>query len=248
MPDTGGKQTLQQQATNKKKLSDLTSSNADLTRQVQENQYNGPGYQATAQGTQEKAAGVLPPGFRGITDQKTGQLLDMYKINPFEGAASQKLEQEALGTGPSDWAKNALEAEKADEAQQRGAAGLQAQTANSQAMDTLARVGGLGGGARTSLARSSARDALNSAQNVGAAGAARRYGITDTDTQRRQELLGQTADVERQADVANIGAMTGDLQNQAVYNANRYNQQMQAWAAKQSADATRAAGGGGGKK
>lgn len=214
--------------------------------QSQANQYTGPGYAAPIQGTQERAAGVLPPGFQGMTDVHTGQLLDQYRVNPFAGAASKKLQQEALGAGPSEWAQNALAKQQSEQALQSGAAGLQQQTAQSNAMSQLARMGGVGGGARTSLARSGARDALMAQQGVNQQGAASRYAINDQDTQRKQQLLGQTADVERAGDVQNLNTTMANLSAKAQFDANRYNQQMSAWAAKQSADATRAAGGGGG--
>jgi hypothetical protein len=213
------------------------------------NASKGPGYEALTQSDQEKAAGILPPGYNGMTDTKTGQLLDQYKINPFAGEASQRLRQEALSTGPSAWANNALKKQGFEESGARSAAALQQQQGQSNAMSQLMRQGGLGGGARTSLARSGARDALMASQGVGSQGILQRYGINDTDTKRRQELLGQNADVERQADLQNINTASGELKNRATFDANRYNQQMGAWAAKQSADATRAAGrSGGGKK
>jgi len=226
---------------------------ADLQRQLTErdtlqkmNVNKGPGYEALAQNEFEKQAGVTPPGWSGMRDVKTGQLLDQYKINPFAGEASQKIRAEALGTGPSEWAKNALGKQQFEQGQQMGAAGLQSQQAQSQARAALMQQGGLGGGARTSLARSGARDQLMAQQNVGSAGALARYGINDTDAKRRQELLGTTADVERGADIQNLGTTRSDLENRAKFDVNRYNEQMKAWGAKQSADATRAAGSSGG--
>ena len=84
----------------------------------------------------------------------------------FSGAASQKLQQEALSTGPSDWAKNALAKQQFEEGQAAGSAGLQQQSAQSGAESNLMRLGGLSGGARTSLARSGAKDLLNAKQGV----------------------------------------------------------------------------------
>jgi len=208
----------------------------------------GPGYEALATNSFERQAGVTPPGWAGMRDVKTGQLLDQYKIDPFAGEASQKIRAEALGTGPSEWAKNALGKQQFEQGQQMGAAGLQSQQAQSQARASLMQQGGLGGGARTSLARSGARDQLMAQQGVGQAGALARFGINDTDANRRQELLGTTADVERGGALQNLGTTRADLENRAKFDANRYNEQMKAWGTKQSADATRAAGrsGGGG--
>lgn len=241
---------------NQQAVDDANAKNAALQKQIDDYKQmqtdqvnNGPGYVPIAQSTFEQQAGVLPPGFSGVTNAQTGQLLDQYKINPFAGAAGQKLQQEALSTGPSDWAKNALAQQGQEEKTARGNAGLQEQQAQDTAQSQLMRQGGLGGGARTSLARSGARDQLMANQGVANQGIMQRYGINDTDTQRRQALLGTTADAEMQAQQANVGTQTGALSAKATFDANRYNQQMQAWAAKQGADATRAAGsGGGGKK
>jgi len=210
----------------------------------------GPGYEAVASNKFEREAGVEAPGFEGVRDIKTGQLLDQYKLDPFAGEASQRLRQEALGTGPSEWAKNALGKQQFEEANQMGNVGRQQQMAQSQAQSQLMRQGGLGGGSRTSLARSGMRDQLMAAQGVASAGQLARFGISDTDAKRRQGLLGTNADAERQAQMANIGTQKEALSAKAQFDANRYAKQMEAWAAKQGADATRAAGsgGGGGKK
>lgn len=210
---------------------------------------NRPGYVSLTQTDAEKNAGVMPPGFEGTRDSRTGQLLDQYKIDPFSGQASQKLYQEAMGTGPSEWAKSALGQQGFEEQQARGNAALQGQQAQSQAQSQLARLGGLGGGARTSLARSGARDQLMAAQGVGAQGIESRYGINQQDMQRRQGLLGTSADVERQAQLQNLGTTMQDVTGRAAFDANRYNQQMQAYGAKEQARATEYAGarsGGGG--
>lgn len=223
---------------------------AEKNKMLQTQRTKGPGYEAFEQNQFEKQAGVTPPGYEGARNIKTGQLLDAFKADAFRGEASKRLRDEALSTGPSQWAKTALGKQSFEESQARGNVGLQQQQAQSSAMANLARTGGLGGGARTSLARSGARDALMAQQGVANQGILARYGINQTDTERRQQLLGQTSEAERAADTANIATMKQELQNRAVFDANRYNQQMQAWGAKQSADATRAAGsgGGGGKK
>ena len=240
--DAANKQQADAAAAEKQRKADL------MTKQQSETGYTGPGYQAYTPSEYEQKAGINPPGFRGVTDVKTGQLIDQYKINPFLGEASQKLRQEALGTGPSPWASMALQRQGLEESQARGAAGHQQQMAQSQAMSQLARQGGLGSGARTSLARSGARDQMMAAQGVGQQGAMARYGINEADAQRRQQLLGSTADIERAGDVQNQATMMKELEAKARFEANRYNQQMGAWGAEQTANATRSAGGGGGGK
>jgi hypothetical protein len=212
------------------------------------NKRHGPGYEALEQNAFEKQAGVTPPGYEGTRNAQTGELLDQYKINPITGEFTSSLANEARSVGPSKWAKAALGQQGYEESQARANAGLQQQQANSSAMANLSRMGGLGGGARTSLARSGARDLLMAKQGVANQGILARYGINNQDLQRKQELTGQLADVERQAQVANVQTLKDELKNRAIFDANRYNEQMRAWGAKQTADATRAAGGGGGGK
>src|SRR5262245_27482523 len=78
-------------AEKQKMIDDL---NAQLkSKQTVLDQYNqhGAGYRGYEQTDAEKRAGVLPPGFEGIVDVKTGQLLDQFKVNPFAGEASKKI-------------------------------------------------------------------------------------------------------------------------------------------------------------
>lgn len=201
-----------------------------------------PGTYVPVQTDFEKRAGVMPTNFRGLSDIKTGDLIDRFKANPFEGEASQRLRQEALGNEQSPWAKMALQRQGLEESQARGNVGLQQQMAQSQAQSQLARLGGLGGGARTSLARSGAHDALMAAQGVGAQGQMARAGINEQDALRHQQLLGQTADIERAGRQADIGSLKEDMLARGGFDTNRYNQQMQAWASQQSANAQRQAG------
>ena len=227
----------------------LAAKQAGDARQAElEASYNqNAGIKKYTQSDAEKKAGVNALEFEGVKDIRTGELLDQYKVDPFKGEASQRLKAEALGTGPSDWAKAALDRQKFEEGQGASRAGLQQQTAQSSAQSQLMRQGGLGSGGRLSLARSGARDALMAQQNNAAQGIQQRFGINETDATRRQSLLGQTADVERGADVANIATQKEGLGAQAQFDANRYNAQMEAWGASEAAKAQRAAGGGGGK-
>jgi hypothetical protein len=200
-------------------------------------------------GAIEAAAGAVPPKYQTMRDAE-GNLLSKYKFDPFSGAASQKLRAEALGTGPSEWAKNALEQQKFEQGQAMADALKQQQAAQSGAQAQLARFGGLGGGARTSLARSGARDALLAGQGVAAQGISQRYGIQDADTKRRQELLGATSGLEQGADAANLAQLTGDIRGQSGFDMDRYKAIMQAYGANQTANAQIAAANktGGGKK
>lgn len=197
----------------------------------------------------EAAAGATPPKYQSLRDVN-GDLLSKYKIDPFSGEASKRLRAEALGSGPSEWAKNATDAQRMEEGLAAGRAGLQQQGAQSGAISSLARMGGIGGGTRANLARSGARDLLQAKQGVAGQGIQARYGINDQDMQRRQDLLGATSDLERGADTQNLSALIGDVQGQSAFDMDRYKQILQAYGANQTANATVAAGAksGGGKK
>lgn len=215
---------------------------ADTRRVGAEQRQRGMGYTGLTTSKYEREAGVTPPGFEGFRNRDTRELLSEFKINPFTGEASQKLRAEALGTGPSELANLQLQRQGAEEAKMRSNIGLKSQAEQSNAMSNLMRTGGLGGGARTSLARSGMRDALMAKQGVASDGVMSRFGINESDMQRRQQLLGQTADVERQADMANIDTLKGDVQRRTEFDGNRYKELMGAWGAEQTANATRAAG------
>lgn len=204
-----------------------------------------PGMVTPPQSQFEQQAGVSPAGYQGVADPTTGKLLGQYSVDPFAGEASQRLRSNALSTGPTEWAQQALKQQGMEQNLGMGRAGLQAQQAQSQARAGLQQFGGLGSGAKTSLAREGMRNQLSAEQGVGAQGALARYGIGQQDAQTKQALLGGTADVERAGQSQNLQTLLQNLGGQNAYNANRYNQQMGAWGAKQTADATRAAGSGG---
>lgn len=247
---------INQYALEQKKMQDALAAQKKATdeaqRQFQEQQQlrgiesaRGPGYIGLETNKYERQAGVTNPGYEGFRDRTTGELIDAYKIDPFKGEMSQRLRQEALSTGPSEWAKNALQQQQYEQAQGLGRVGLEQQKAQAAAQAQLMRQGGLGGGARTSLARSGMRDALMANQGVYAQGSQRRFGINDTDLQRRQELTGIMADAERQAQLQNIGTLKEDVNRRGTFDQNRYAEQMKAWAAEKQAAAQRNAGGGG---
>lgn len=98
-------------------------------------------------------------------------------------------------------------------------------------------MGGLGGGARNRMAMQGARDLMMARQGISRGGMLDRLGISQTDEDRRQQLLKQVADTELSGQEKNLGLMTGDVTNKAQFDANRYAQQMQAWGASQAAGA-----------
>lgn len=197
-----------------------------------------------------------------LTDS-TGQLQDLYRLNikgldPTQMEGYSKYKQEALRTGPSAWANMQTQQQNNQAQIDKASAAQQAMSGNSQAMSGLAMRGGLSGGARTSLARSSQRDLLGARQKIAQQQGINRLALQSTDEQNRIQQLGQLAGTEQQmgqynktleatqAD-KNIQNLLGEVQGKRAFEQNKYNEQMRAWAANKQADATAHSGGGGGK-
>ncbi len=225
-------------------LGNINSSMAQLKATAGER----PGIALTQQNEFEKRAGVTPPGYEGTRDVRTGQLLDQYKTDAYGGEALKALKGQAFAEGASPWAQAQLLSQRLDEQNAKGGAQRQAMSANSMAQSQLARSGGLRGGASALLARQSQRDLMGANQGVARQGMQQRASIGQQDVDRKGQLMSQLGNLETQANQANLGQSTSDITRKAMFDMERYKQQMQAWGAQQSADATRAAGGGGGKK
>ena len=196
----------------------------------------------------EVQAGVNPPSSEGVRDPVTGELLSGYKIDPYSGEALQELKKQAFAQGPSAWANLQTQQQQLEQQNAKGDALKQQMQAQGMAKGQLARSGGLRGGAAALLARQGARDLMGSQQQISRAGMGQRLGIQQQDLARKEGLMGKFGDLETGAQQSNLAQLTGDINRKAMFDMERYKQQMQAWGAKQSADATRAAGGGGGKK
>lgn len=207
----------------------------------------GPNTLVPLQSEMEKRAGVNPANFTGLTDIKTGELIDRYKYDPYSGQAAQALKEQAFSQGTSPWAQMQLQAQQLEQQKAQDLSSRQQQQAQGEAQSMLARGGGLSGGARAMLARQGARDQLMANQGVSRAGMEQRMGIGQADQERKQNLLQGFQDLESKGSQFNIGNLSQDLTARAAFDANRYNQQMSAYGAKQSAEAQRAAARGGKK-
>ena len=207
-----------------------------------------PGIMLTAPSQYENQAGVTPPAYEGTRDVRTGELLDQYKQDPYKGDALQALKGQAFSSGLSPWAQVQMSQQKQEQGNAADAASKNQMQAQSGAQTQMARQGGLTGGAAALLARGGQRDLMNAQQGVSNAGASQRLGIQSADAQNKNALLGKFGDMENQANTANIAAATGDINRLGIFNANRYNAQMQAWGADKSASAQVSASRGGGKK
>lgn len=195
----------------------------------------------------EQAAGVTAgTKFKGATDEN-GTLLQQYQVDPYSGEALQQIKAQAMSTGPSAWAQMQTQAQQQMQNQASDQAMKQGMQSQSGAMSSLARQGGAGGGASALLARSGMRDQLNAQQGVAQQGMQAKLGINATDAQTKQTLLGKLGDAETSANAANVDTQKSNLLASNAFDVNRYNQQMSAWAAKESANGVARAGSGGKK-
>lgn len=223
---------------------------------------------------QMKAQGLNPDGspispeFQSIANPD-GTLKSSYELSPWQqvnadtGALDMYKQSALRGAGvDSPYAKLALERQQLEQAASADQAGAGASNTMLQAASRLAQSGGLGGGARERLARQGAQSGFIQRQGVERQGALDRLGIRSQDEQNRmaglqslQGMQNQQADIQfkNQQQAANIGQFNvGSRQKEQeakrLFDANKYNEQMRAWAANKSADAQRGAAGGGGKK
>jgi len=194
----------------------------------------------------EKAAGVNPPTFLSTTDP-TGNLKDQFKLDPYSGEALQALKSQAFAQGDSPWAQMQKTQQQLEQQGASDTATKRAMQASSGALSNLARTGGATGGAAALMARQGARDALGAQQDISRQGVMQRLGINQQDLDRKNSLLGKFGDMENQANQTNINQASNSMTLQNAFNTNRYNQQMAAWGAKETANGMRSSGGGGKK-
>lgn len=213
----------------------------------------------------ERDGSPFKPEFHSLIDPSTGKLHQQYQANiagldPASWEAYQKYRTEGLREAGalSPWAKLQMEKQAAEQAQARDQAARQAMTAQSQAMSQLAMRGGLGGGARTSLAKGLGRDLLTQRQATARQGIMERLGISSEDERSRQQALqslaGTEADIgkynkqlEAQQTQFNLQNLLRDVEGRRAYEMGTYSEQMKKWAAERQAQATERSGGGGGK-
>lgn len=203
-----------------------------------------PGYNASSI---EAQAGITRPEYASLADS-TGQLKSQFKIDPYQSEALQQLKSQALAQGPSAWSNLQTQQQQLEQQKALGNAQKMSMQGANQAQGMLARGGGLRGGASTLLARQAQRDLMNQGQNISGQGMGQRLGIQQQDLARKEGLLGKLGEMDVNAQQANVGALTQNNSNQAQFDLAKYKEQMAAWATGKSANAQRAAAGGGGKK
>lgn len=169
------------------------------------------------------------------------QLSGMQGMNQFS--------QEAMRKGPSAWAGLATQqqATEAQNARSRGAAEVAGQGAT--ARSNLAMHGGLGGGAEERIAKSTGNNFMDMSQRVGQEQARNDMQIGMNDEQNRMQQLGMLPGMEMdkvklqgQANQFDTTNAMANNQSKNQFDIDRYHEQMAAWGAGKTADATRDAG------
>ncbi len=200
---------------------------------------------------QQKAMGLNPdgsplrPDFKSITDVDTGQLKDSYQLksgtltpeklqwdksdngtlDPTKGAGYQAFQNEALRTGPSQWAQLQQQQNSQNKMQGLESAARQASSGAAQARGQLSMRGGLSSGARERMASGGARDLLAARQGVNRGFNADSLTTNINDENKRMNALAQLPGMEIDTQKYNIGNIL-DMKKanvQAVNDAQRFN-------------------------
>jgi len=155
-------------------------------------------------------------------------------ISDLQGDAYTKLNNSAFNKDENPWAKLAVSRQQKvlQDATEKGAQQTAGQTAGAQS--ALAMHGGLTSGARERTVEGGQTNYMNMAQGLERQSQENNMNIGIEDAKDKMQQQGQVTGLEMQDNTA-----------RNAYNENLYNQQMQAWAAKQQADATRDSGKGG---
>lgn len=207
------------------------------------------------------------PKYTGVQDA-SGNMRDEYLLRP-QGDINSNLDQTALNklrgeatTAPGTSAWESLMNQRQDVTDQQGrdTANRNAASGNESALSQLATSGGASGGARERLAKASALNSAEARQGVASNSAAARLGIGAQAEQNRLGLLsaqpGQelgAANYKTGIDTSNRDYNTGinsfNIGNQLnqntlsnAFNLQKYNSQMQDWAATTSANANKNSG------
>lgn len=211
--------------------------------------------------TYDKDGKPVAPLFESGRD-KDGNLLSQYQINAgadvtADRSALDAMKTTALSNGPSPWASMMLEKQKQEQSQAADNAALANASQLNAAKSQMAQTGGLGAGSRERLSKSSMVNGLLSQQNVNRQGSLDRANIGVQDEQQKLGLLNNVQGQENNqaqlgmqnrqyatgVDQANTQMAMTDMNAKRAFDANSYNQAMQAWGAAKSADAQAALAG-----
>jgi hypothetical protein len=173
-----------------------------------------------------------------------GELADKFKTEL--GESAQFMKEQGMREGDSVYAENArakqdmIRQGQMDDASRSSIAALT--NANQQAMMR----GGQGGGASERASMFANRNLMDQQQNVQNSYGQNNLNISMDDAKSKQAMLGRVGQAEQIVNESNVNALRGDYDTQNKVMSDFYKSDTEAWGAKQTADAQRKAGRGGG--
>lgn len=173
-----------------------------------------------------------------------------------------KIRENALATGPSEWAKLAGQDQQLKQQNLLNQSNKTNMASQNQAMSQLASKGGISQGQRERLALQGQRQLTAGNQGILNQGMQAQLNIGMQDQQRKDQMLGQLPGMDLQnaqfqqgqrqykdaAQQFDLGNQLKDVAGFNAYRADSYGEAAKMWGAAKSADAQAAASGGGGKK
>lgn len=153
------------------------------------------------------------------------------------GPEFQALQAKAMTEGDTQAAQIARERQGLMAQASRDALQRQGASALAGGMRNLAMRGGAGPGSRERLNRDVARGLMAGTQGIGRENRLANLAISQRDEAMKNQLLGQTGMVGQKIQEANINRLQQDLLNQNLAAQKLYQEDMQAFAAQQSANA-----------
>lgn len=151
------------------------------------------------------------------------------------------LQQKGMAEGDTRGAELARQMQGMQDVQQRDVMNAQAQSALTGGMQNLAMRGGAGIGSRERLNRDVGRQLMAGSQGIGRDSRMANLAISQQDEQMKNELLGQVGGVSQKIDEGNISRLQQDIRDQNIAAGNIYSEDMQAYGAQKSAEASSAA-------
>ncbi len=208
----------------------------------------------------------LDVSFDSMIDPATGLLKSAYQLEArpdvtADQRAVDAIRSRGLAQGPSDWAKASLDKQKLEESGAMDSSRQQSAGAQAQTLASLMMRGGLSSGSRERLAGRSARDQMMAAQGVVRQGQQARADIGVQDENFKTDALKTTAGYDFQnAGLANqnrnyateiqgknLSAALNEINAKRGFEQEKWKTKMQEWGAGKTADAQKAASGGGKK-
>lgn len=165
-----------------------------------------------------------------------GKLLDNYSLH---GGADLAMDPN-IASNP--WVQMMQQVNKIQTGNQLDSAAKQNNAGTKSAWSGLAARGGLSSGARERVARAGANDLMTTRQGVQNQGNLNSLGILTQGTDKQLGLDAQNRQYKTGIDEVNLQSLLADKQLKGQYDMNKYNTQMQAWAANNQATATEHSG------